>query len=191
MLKTDDGGETWATLISQLAMQICFYCRKAKHFLHPAEPILRNSRARIQYLLRAEKHQPILWIQRFLLPIMQGKETTGANSLAVYKMKKAVVVGGDFSKDTISSNNCVLIDLGKKASFSIPQTPPHGYRSCVIYMDEKTLLTCGTSGIDISRDGGKNWKLVAKDGFHVCQKAKTGTAVFLAGNERIAKLVMP
>jgi hypothetical protein len=25
--------------------------------------------------------------------------------------RKAVVVGGDFSKDTISSNNCVLVDV--------------------------------------------------------------------------------
>jgi hypothetical protein len=130
--------------------------------------------------------------EKYLLPIMQGKETTGANSLAVFNYDKAIVVGGDFSKDTISSNNCVLIDLlGRDVKFSIPKTPPHGYRSCVIYLSRRKLLTCGTSGVDISKDGGKNWKLIAKDGFHVCQKAKNGKAVFLAGNEKIAKLIMP
>jgi len=124
------------------------------------------------------------------LPIMQGKESTGANSIAVYKNKKAVIVGGDFSKDTIGTNNCVLVKLKGKVRFSQPQTPPHGYRSCVIYIDEKNLLTCGTSGIDISRDGGMNWELISKESFHVCQKAKKGNAVFLAGgNGRIAKLV--
>ncbi|MBV9989124.1 MAG: oxidoreductase [Chitinophagaceae bacterium] len=123
------------------------------------------------------------------LPIMQGKESTGANSIAVYKKQKAVVVGGDFSKDSIGSNNCVLIDLGKKAVFSIPQTPPHGYRSCVIYLDKNNLLSCGTSGIDISRDGGMNWELISKESFHVCQKARKGNAVFLAGGAgKIAKL---
>jgi hypothetical protein len=36
-----------------------------------------------------------------------------------------------------------------------------------------------------------NWELIAKDGFHVCQKAKKGKAVFLAGgNGKIAKLVL-
>lgn len=126
---------------------------------------------------------------RFNIPIMQGKETTGANSLAVLGTK-AMVVGGDFAKDTISSNNSALIDLAEgRVTFSIPQTPPHGYRSCVIYLNKKTLVACGTSGIDISTDGGNNWELVAKDGFHVCQKAKKGKAVFLAGNGKIAKLV--
>ncbi len=128
------------------------------------------------------------------IPIMQGKESTGANSIAIYDKKKAVIVGGDFSKDTISSNNCVLIDEVdpiKHANFSFPQTNPHGYRSCVIYINKKTLLTCGTSGVDISNDGGMNWELITKDGFHVCQKAKKGKAVFLAGNGRIAKLIYP
>ena len=126
------------------------------------------------------------------LPIMQGKESTGANSIAVYRNKKAIVVGGDFAKDTISSNNCVLINVNKKSGFIIPKTPPHGYRSCVIYLDEKDLLTCGTSGIDISKDGGMNWQLISKDSYLVCQKAKKGNAVFLAGgNGRIAKLVYP
>ena len=126
------------------------------------------------------------------LPIMQGKESTGANSIAVFKNKKAVVVGGDFTKDTISNHNCVLftVDMHASVKFRIPQTPPHGYRSCVIYLDSKNLLTCGTSGIDISKDGGMNWELISKESYHVCQKAKKGKAVFLAGgNGRIAKLV--
>ncbi|MES2332907.1 MAG: oxidoreductase [Bacteroidota bacterium] len=129
-----------------------------------------------------------------VLPIMQGKETTGANSIAVYKKKKGIVVGGDFTKgqDTIPINNCVLFDItSRKPKFIIPQTPPHGYRSCVIYLDERNLVTCGTTGVDVSKDGGMNWELVTKDGFNVCQKAKKGNSVFLAGNGKIAKLVYP
>jgi len=127
------------------------------------------------------------------LPIMQGKESTGANSVAIYDGKKIVIVGGDFTKDTISNNNCVLsdLDLWNPMHYKIPKTSPHGYRSCVIFLSKKKLLTCGTSGVDISNDGGMNWELIAKDGFHVCQKAKKGKAVFLAGNGKIAKLVYP
>lgn len=126
------------------------------------------------------------------LPIIQGKESTGANSIDFFNSKqKGIIVGGDFTKDSISANNCVLFTATEDdISFTIPQTPPHGYRSCVIYLDEKNLLTCGTSGIDISKDGGMNWELISKESFHVCQKAKKGKAVFLAGsNGRIAKLV--
>ena len=126
------------------------------------------------------------------IPIMKGGTSTGANSIDYFSVKKkGIIVGGDFSKDTISQNNCALFSYKSgKFLFTIPQTPPHGYRSCVIYLNEKNLLTCGTSGIDISKDGGMNWELISKESFHVCQKAKKGTAVFLAGsNGRIAKLV--
>lgn len=129
-----------------------------------------------------------------VLPIMQGAESTGANSIAMIHASgnsyNAVVVGGDFSKDTIASNNCVLFTMhGKLFDIRQPKTPPHGYRSSVIYLDKKNLVTCGTSGIDISKDGGDNWELISREKFHVCQKAKKGKAVFLAGGGgRIAKL---
>lgn len=123
------------------------------------------------------------------LPHTQGKESTGANSIAV-NHGNGIVVGGDFSKDTIVSGNCVLINLGKELRITQPETAPHGYRSCVIYISENILISCGTSGVDISKDGGKNWELISKEGFHVVQKAKNGSAVFLAGsNGRIAKLI--
>ncbi len=126
------------------------------------------------------------------LAIDQGAESTGANSIDYFEATKSgIIVGGDFAKDTINHSNCVLFSLiDKEVKFSFPKSKPHGYRSCVIYLDEKNLLTCGTSGVDISVDGGKNWKLVTKDGFHVIQKAKNGKSVFLAGgNGRIAKLI--
>lgn len=124
------------------------------------------------------------------LPIIQGKESTGANSIDIFR-DKGIVVGGDFANDKDTTQNCVLIDFKKKDEkmFSHPQVPPHGYRSCVIYVKEKTLLTCGTSGVDISTDGGINWQLISGESFHVIQKAKQGSAVFMAGaNGRIAKI---
>jgi photosystem II stability/assembly factor-like uncharacterized protein len=134
--------------------------------------------SRLQYL--KEWHQ---------LPLLQGKQSTGANSIAINHFS-GIVVGGDFSKDTISTGNCVLIDLSKEITFTLPETAPHGYRSCVIYLEDNVLVACGTSGVDVSKDAGKNWKLISKEGFHVVQKAKKGNAVFLAGsNGRIAKLI--
>ena len=129
------------------------------------------------------------------LPIIQGTESTGANSIAVRDKQKVknslhfVVVGGDFAKDTSSLKNCFYTKDGGK-NWIAPITPPHGYRSCVEYITKTKLITCGTTGVDISTDGGKNWKLISKEGFHVCRKSKNGNAVFLAGaNGRIAKLV--
>ncbi len=128
------------------------------------------------------------------LPLIQGKESTGANSIAIRDSKKRknsnyfVVVGGDFANDTSTEKNCAITkDAGK--TWIAPSTPPHGYRSCVEFITKTKMITCGTSGIDLSEDGGLNWQLISKDGFHVCRKAKKGSAVFLAGNGKIAKLV--
>jgi len=124
------------------------------------------------------------------LPLTQGLESTGANSIAINGKKEGIVIGGDFSKDSIATNNCVLFRLSDPITFSFPKTSPHGYRSCVTYITDKNLIACGTSGVDISSDGGQHWTLISKQGFHVCQKAKKGTAVFLAGGHgRVAVLV--
>ncbi|CAN5577677.1 hypothetical protein BH10BAC3_BH10BAC3_13500 [soil metagenome] len=82
-----------------------------------------------------------------------------------------------------------MVKLGKVPSFKTPKTPPHGYRSCVEYISKYKLVTVGTSGVDISNDGGNNWQLFSTQSFHECQKAKKGSAVFLAcANGKIAKL---
>jgi len=123
------------------------------------------------------------------LPILQGKETTGANSVAVKNGKTIIVVGGDFNAKDATEKNCVITtDAGK--TFTVPATPPHGYRSCVEYLEKKNWLSCGLNGIDYSEDDGINWAWISKESFHVCRKAKEGKAVFFAGtNGKIGKLV--
>jgi photosystem II stability/assembly factor-like uncharacterized protein len=127
------------------------------------------------------------------LPMLQGETSQGANSIAVRDNKKRknsqyfVVVGGDFAHDTVTTGNCVLTKDGG-LHWIIPSTPPHGYRSCVEFITKDKLITCGTSGIEISADGGMNWQLISKESFHVCRKAKKGKSVFLAGNGRIARV---
>lgn len=100
-----------------------------------------------------------------------------------------MVVGGDFTHDSSTEKNCFLTkDAGK--TWLAPTTPPHGYRSCVEFITPASLLSCGTSGVDISTNGGMQWKLISKESFHVCRKAKDGKSVFLAGNGKIGKLVL-
>lgn len=133
--------------------------------------------------------------QPVALPIVQGKNTTGANSVAVMDSRKLkggksiIVVGGDFTNDSSSVQNCFYSqDRGK--TWKAPVKPPHGYRSCVEYLSKKQLITCGTTGVDYSFDGGKTWKLISKEGFHVCRIAKNGAAIFLAGpNGKIGKVI--
>ncbi|RYY40712.1 MAG: oxidoreductase [Chitinophagaceae bacterium] len=121
-----------------------------------------------------------------VLPIIQGTESTGANSIAVQDVrtrkggKNMVVVGGDFMKAASDSLNCFYTS-NRGRTWHAPKVPPHGYRSCVEYLSKKQIVACGLNGVDISNDGGRTWAWISKEGFHVARKAKKGTAVYFAG----------
>ena len=124
---------------------------------------------------------------RIDIPIIQGKESTGANSVAVKNKKTLIVVGGDFTKPDSTQKNCFITNDGGK-TWTAPAIAPHGYRSCVEYLGKNNWISCGLNGVDHSTDDGKTWQLISGESFHVCRKAKDGRAVFLAGlNGRIGK----
>jgi photosystem II stability/assembly factor-like uncharacterized protein len=129
-----------------------------------------------------------------ILPVIQGKETTGANSIAVWDHlklkggKKMILVGGDFNADSSNQKTCFMSNDGGK-TWQAPKIPPHGYRSCVEYFSKKDIFCCGLNGVDYSADGGKNWKWISKEGFHVCRASKLGVSVYLAGgNGKVGKI---
>ena len=130
------------------------------------------------------------------LPFTKGKETAGANSIAVRDDKKIkdskyfVVVGGDFTDPTNSSNNCFVTKDGGK-TWLAPATPPAGYRSCVEFVSKTRLITSGLTGVDLSDDGGLNWKSISTESFHVCRKSKEGKSVFLAGADGKIAILRP
>ena len=129
------------------------------------------------------------------LPITQGKETTGANSVAVLDANRLhggttlMVVGGDFNNPTSTEANCFYTtDRGK--TWTAPKKGPLGYRSSVEYLSKTHLITCGITGVDYSTDGGKTWDGISTEGFHVTRIAKSGSAIYLAGsNGKIGKVV--
>ncbi len=119
------------------------------------------------------------WHKKLRLPLLQGKESTGANSVAVYR-KKIIVVGGDFNtKDASSGNLCFSNNRGK--NFNMSKLPATGYRSCVEHLYKSTWITCGLNGVDITHDDGLTFRNISTDGFHVVRKAKKGSRVYLAG----------
>jgi len=127
----------------------------------------------------------------YLLPITQGKESTGANAIATRK-NKAVIVGGDYANDKRKDSTCALVSFkNNQIKITVPDKQLLGYKSSVIYTNDSTLIACGTTGIDISINGGIDWRQVSKQSFHVVQRAKHGNTIYLAGsNGRIARLEM-
>jgi hypothetical protein len=192
--RTFDGGATWKEIQEERkpaadSGEACFAASGTNvRRLDSDEAVFISGGLRSRVFIRD---------QEIDLPIIQGKETTGANSIAVFDHFKRkggqqmIVVGGDFSKDTSSLNNCFYSNNRGK-SWKAPKTPPRGYRSCIEYLSRKQLITCGLKGVDYSFDSGNNWKAISDEGFHTVRIAKYGSAVFLAGgNGKIGKLKFP
>lgn len=118
----------------------------------------------------------------FKCPILQGESSTGPFSMAFYDKNKGIVVGGNYLKDKENTNNVLLTYDGGK-TWKKPLKPVTGYRSGVTYVNSKTLLATGTSGTDVSKDGGLNWYNISTSSFNVVQKAKKGKLILLAGNK--------
>lgn len=134
------------------------------------------------------KYQHQQW-RSFALPIIQGNASSGPFSLAFLDARQGVAVGGDYRNDTLRRQNCVLTKDGGQ-TWIAPIVPPSGYRSGLSWAGARLLVATGTSGTDISVDGGLHWQLISRTGFHVVQSARNGKAVYLAGSDgRIARLL--
>lgn len=184
--RTFDGGKKWQELPPQnypvADSGEAFFASSGTNVrkLSKQEALFISSGTRSRLFIRDTKTD---------LPIVQGKATTGANSIAVKNSKTFIIVGGDFNAKEDTTKNCCITNDGGK-TFTTPATPPHGYRSCVEYIDKSTWISCGLTGVDISNDEGSNWNWMSKESFHVCRKAKKGKAVFFAGGGgRVGKLV--
>src|SRR5215218_4928411 len=189
--RTFDGGEHWKEIPEQYkpaadSGEACFAASGTN--------VRILDRDEAVFVTGGQKSRVFIRNQPAALPIIQGKETTGANSIAVMDYDKLkggttmIVVGGDFKADSSTQQNS-FYSTDRGQTWTAPKTPPHGYRSCVEYLSKKQVITCGTTGVDYSFDGGKNWKLISAEGFHVCRIAKYGAAIFLAGaNGKIGKV---
>ncbi len=186
LLATDNNGQSWKSLES-IAPQVaegeaCFAASGSNIISLPnSAPMLITGGMRSRVFVGNRVIE---------LPLVQGRNSTGANAIALQeggRGKHWIVVGGDFSADSSREGNIALTKNGGR-SWRRVHTPPFGYRSSVAYISRKKLIAAGTSGVDISTDGGRGWKNISTTGYHVVQRAKKGKAVFLAGgNGRLAK----
>ncbi|MFM6926533.1 MAG: WD40/YVTN/BNR-like repeat-containing protein [Ferruginibacter sp.] len=186
--RTFDGGESWrgipATNIPTADKGEAFFASSGTNVrkLSKSEAVFVSGGLRARLFLRDKKID---------LPIIQGKESTGANSMAVKNKRTMIIVGGDFNAKDDTTKNCVITMDGGE-SFNAPMAGPHGYRSCVEYLGKKNWVSCGLNGVDYSSDEGQNWAWISKDSFHAVRKAKKGKAVYFSGGGgRIGKLIWP
>lgn len=111
-------------------------------------------------------------------PIVKGTAGSGIFSIAMSDSKSGVIVGGNYEKpDDITENLAFTDDIGITWSSG---KGLNGYRSGVAFVDKNTLIAIGSSGSDISRDGGKTWTNLDRENYNAVA-AKSANAVWAVG----------
>lgn len=185
LLITDDGGCNWKDVSTRLKQTMATgeagFAASGTGIKTMAGGKVWIATGGTKSNIYASDNYGLSW-KRYDCPILRGKSTTGAFSIDFYNENQGIVVGGDYEKDKENTNNVLLTSDGGK-SWSKPSRPVFGFRSGVIWYDDKTCFATGTSGTDVSRDGGMNWYHISEESFNVIQKAKSGKLILLAGGK--------
>lgn len=113
-------------------------------------------------------------------PITKGSAGRGIFSIAMVNAKKGVIVGGNYEKPGEQTSNLAFTnDAGSSWALGTGLT---GFRSGVAYLSKDTILAVGSSGSDISSDGGKSWRNIDKFSYNAVQ-AKGKRAIWAVGDK--------
>jgi photosystem II stability/assembly factor-like uncharacterized protein len=159
LLLTHDGGNTWtpAADLEPLAGESMFAASNSAMTAKDGWIWLGTSRARV---LRGKVMRTGGWTdwQSAPTPLASGNDSSGVFSLAFRDQLHGIAVGGNYRKPEDATGTAAYTSDGGE-HWSVPQKPPHGYRSAVAW-DEKdhAWITVGTNGSDVSYDGGKTWQ---------------------------------
>ena len=117
--------------------------------------------------------------------------TRGVFSVAFADSLHGVVVGGDYQQPDSSAGTAAMTADGGQ-TWTPSQRFPRGYRSGVAMRRTETgvllAVAVGTSGSDLSRDGGKRWIPLDETAFNAVQFAPSGVVFAVGARGRIARL---
>lgn len=119
-------------------------------------------------------------------PVRNDSPSAGIFSIG-FDGARGIVVGGDYAKDRETRGNVALSSDGGR-SWTAPPAGPHGFRSAVAWVPGLRLwIAAGTSGSDVSTDGGRSWRQFDGGSFHAISFAPTGAGWAAGASGRIAR----
>ncbi|MEJ7779487.1 MAG: oxidoreductase [Daejeonella sp.] len=191
LLKTSDSGLTWQNINDNLNVNLI----EGEASFAASGTAIRCLKKGSVYIVTGGIQSRIFVSKNFgntwdvyPCPIIQGKSSTGPFSIAFLDSKKGIAAGGDYQRDTLSENILLLTKNGGK-SWVQPVIGTDGYKSAIEYITSQKVIATGTSGTDISEDGGRTWNKISDEGYNSVRKAKSGSWVLLAGgNGKISEL---
>jgi photosystem II stability/assembly factor-like uncharacterized protein len=106
---------------------------------------------------------------------IEGGAAAGVFSVRFRDANHGLAVGGDYERPTGSNNTASRSNDGGR-SWRKAESFPGGYRSGVSWVpgQKGMAVTVGTTGSDISVDGGRNWRGVGNGTFDAVECLRSG-----------------
>ncbi|MCC8409801.1 YCF48-related protein [Mucilaginibacter sp. UR6-1] len=180
LLETTDGGSNWTQMSNtpdaipgEAAFAASGTCMRVQN----GQIIIGTGGSVSRYISSPIKK--IKW-QYTNTPLLQSKSSQGAFGITSNN-GSVIVVGGDYEQPLKQDSVAAILIGYNKFELSAPM--PAGFQSCVEHIKGETFVATGTSGTNITTDGGKTWSQIDKTSFNVCLKARKGNLVLLAGDK--------
>ena len=173
VLLTSDGGRTWRPLPSEalpapLAGEASFAASGTGiAAMRPGTVWFATGGGRAARVFRSEDRGR-RWTAAET-PVVAGEGAAGIFSIAFADRRRGVAVGGVYTKPASDSANAAVTTDGGR-SWRLPKgRRPGGYRSgaaAVPGTRGRTFVAVGTTGTDLSTDGGESWTAIGTEGFN-------------------------
>jgi photosystem II stability/assembly factor-like uncharacterized protein len=125
-------------------------------------------------------------------PVRNDGAAAGIFSLAFADARHGIAVGGDYSKDKEDRQNIAFTSDGGATWSGAAGAGPMGFRSAIAWLPGRKLwVVTGTSGSDVSSDGGKTWKLFSGDADNAMSFVASGDGWAVGPQGRIARFQPP
>ncbi len=125
-------------------------------------------------------------------PVRNDGAAAGIFSLAFADARHGIAVGGDYSKDKEDRQNITFTSDGGATWAGPAGAGPSGFRSAIAWLPGRKLwVVTGTSGSDVSSDGGKTWKLFSSVAYNAMSFVAGGDGWAVGPQGRIARFQPP
>ena len=195
ILVTRDGGDTWseAALPSRPTAadgEAAFAASGTSLVFADARHAWLGSGGSAARVFRTSDRGATWSVSEAAIPPRAG--SGGVFSLAFADTMRGVAVGGDYARpDSARGTAAFTVDGG--ASWQLSSRFPRGYRSGVALQrrgGELIAIAVGTTGSDLSRDGGRTWLPLDDMAFNAVAFAPSGVAFAVGGRGRVARFAV-
>lgn len=125
-------------------------------------------------------------------PLQQGGQMTGGFSMDFCDARHGIIWGGNWEAKDDRDGRAAVTEDGGETWAVVAKDHGMGYGSSVRYQPGSgglNLVVVGTpGGIDLSEDGGRNWRHFSDSAFYAARFSPDGAALWLSGNGRVARV---